>query len=162
MNPLHIHLLINHLPIAGTLLGIFVLILALWRRSEQTEFIAYFLFTISSLGAVITYLTGEGAEEAVEHLQGFSKTVIENHEDFALYPLLALILLGIVSVAGMIFIQKKSGLARKMPSILLVLSLISFILIAWTGYLGGQIRHTELQEGNSAQNHSYQDKNFKQ
>lgn len=162
MNPLHVHLLINHLPVFGTLLGIVVLMLALWRRSEQIESVAYFLFIISSLGAVISYLTGEGAEEAVEHIQGISKTAIERHEDFAIYPLLTLILLGVVSVVGIILIQEKSRLVGKIRSVLLILAVISFVLIAWAGYLGGQIRHTELQKGNQDQSRSYQDENLKQ
>jgi uncharacterized membrane protein len=161
MKPLHVHLLLNHLPIVGTLLGIFVLLLALWRRSEHTEVVAYFLFIISSVGAVITYLTGEGAEDAVEHIQGISKAAIESHEDFSIYALFALILLGLGAIVGIILVQRKSRLAKKMRSILLILSVISFILVAWTGYLGGQIRHTELRNDNSARNQIYREKNPK-
>lgn len=144
MDPLHVHLYINHLPIFGTFLGALVLILALWRRSEHTEIAAYFLFIVSAVGAVITYLTGEGAEETVEHIQGISKSTIERHEDFSVYPLILLIVLGIASVVGIILIQKKYRWAKRIPYLILILSVISFGFIGWTGYLGGQIRHTEI------------------
>jgi uncharacterized membrane protein len=135
--------------------------LALSRRSAPIEAAAYFLFVISAAGAIVAYLTGEGAEEAVEHIGGISKTAIEAHEHFAIYPLFALILLGILSIAGIILIQKKSGLARKIPLILIIIAVISFMLVAWTAYLGGQIRHTELKKDQPAQNQSYRDQNLR-
>ena len=140
------HLMINHLPIVGTFLGTLVLIFALWRRSDHTEVAAYFLFIISSLGAVIAYLTGEGAEEAVEHIQGISKNAIERHEDFSIYPLILLIILGIASIAGIILILKRSGWTKKMSYIILTFSVVSLGFITWAGYLGGQIRHTEMNK----------------
>jgi len=39
---------------------------------------------------------------------------------------------------------RKSPLTRTIAFISLFISLISFILVARTGYLGGQIRHTEI------------------
>lgn len=156
MDPLHVHLLINHLPIAGTFFGLLILILAVWRRSEHTEVAAYFLFIISTLGAVVAYLSGEGAEEGVENIPGIVESTIERHEDFAIYPLIALVLLGIASIAGIILIQKKSKFAKKMSSIVLVLSVLSFGLIGWTSYLGGQIRHTEIRQNGAVQNQPYE------
>jgi len=162
MDALHLHLLINHLPIIGTFLGTCILILAWSRRSEPIAVAAYFVFVISAAGAIAAYFTGEGAEEAVEHIGGISKTSIEAHEQFAVYPLFALILLGILSIVGIILTQKKSRLARKMSLILLIIAVISFMLVAWTGYLGGQIRHTELKKDQPAQNQPYRDQNLRQ
>jgi uncharacterized membrane protein len=161
MNSLHLHLLINHLPVAGTLLGVLLLVLALWRRNAHTEVAAYFLFVVSSVGAVITYLTGEGAEEAVEHIREISKDAIEKHEEFSIYPLVALIFLGVAAIIGIILRRRRSRFAKKMSFILLILSVISFILVAWTGYLGGQIRHTELQHSTFTPSKSYQDQSLK-
>lgn len=161
MDPLHVHLFINHLPIFGTFLGIFVLILALRRRSEHTEVAAYFVFIISSLGAVIAYLTGEGAEEAVEHIQGITEDAIERHEAFSIYPLILLIILGIASISAIILIQMRSRWAKKMSSVILALSIISFGFIAWAGYLGGQIRHTEMNREPASLQYQYRDKSIR-
>lgn len=162
MDPLHVHLFINHLPIAGTILGAFVLILALWFRSKHTEIAAYALFILSSLGAVIAYLTGEGAEHAVRHIPGIVKDTIEQHEHFSIYALVALIILGIASVAGIIQIQQRSTLVKKVPYMMLILSVICFGLISWTAYLGGQIRHTELNNRDtSVQSQPYRDESFR-
>jgi hypothetical protein len=121
MNQAHIHLLITHLPIMGAILGALVLIHGIWRKSNSTLIAAYNILIIAAIGAGIAYATGEGAEETVEHLQGISKNVIEEHADSAL-----------------------TSLIRPVALLALSASVIGFGLIARTGYLGGQIRHTEI------------------
>ncbi|HRH02999.1 MAG TPA: hypothetical protein PLI68_10735 [Bacteroidia bacterium] len=144
MNQTHVHLLITHLPIFGSILGGLVLAHGLWAKSNQTKIAAYNLFIISSIGAAIAYLTGEGAEETVENMQGVVEATIEQHEEFALVALISLIILGIASIIGLLITLRKSPLTRTIAFISLFISLISFALVARTGYLGGQIRHTEI------------------
>ena len=160
MNQTHIHLLITHLPIVGAALGAFVLIHGIWRKSNATLIAAYNILIVSAIGAGIAYATGEGAEETVEHLQGISKNVIEEHEESALISLIALIVIGIIAAVGVFVTLKTSSLIRPVSLIALVAALVAFGLIARTGYLGGQIRHTEIgnhavspaQEGNRKDN----------
>lgn len=144
MTQVHLHLLITHLPIFGSILGGLVLAHGLWAKSNPTLIAAYNLLIISSAGAVIAFLTGEGAEETVEKIQGVSENMIEQHSDFAIYALVSLSILGAASLVGLFLSLKKSPLARTFAIITLVISFISFGLIARTGYLGGQIRHTEI------------------
>jgi uncharacterized membrane protein len=149
MNQTHIHLLITHLPIFGSILGGLVLAHGIWTKSNQTKMAAYHVLIISSIGAVIAYLTGEGAEETVEKIQGVSEKIIEQHGDFAVYALVALCILGIAALLGLFFAFINSTLSRSVAIITLVISLFSFGLIAYTGYLGGQIRHTEISTATS-------------
>ena len=144
MDQTHIHLLITHLPIFGSILGGLVLAYGLWTKSNQTKIAAYILFIISSIGAGIGYLTGEAAEETVENIAGISKNLIEQHEDFAVIALVSLIVLGVASVVGLFLTSRKSQFTRAVAVVVLFISLISFGLVARTGYLGGQIRHTEI------------------
>lgn len=144
MDQAHIHLLITHLPIFGSILGGLVLAHGIWTKSDQTKIAAYNVLIISSVGAAIAYLTGEGAEEAVEDIQGIAKNMIDQHEDFAMFALVGLIAVGVVSIVGLYFTIKKSSLSSMIATLTLVVSLISFGLVARTGYLGGQIRHTEI------------------
>ena len=144
MNQTHIHLLITHLPIFGSIFGGIVLAHGLWTKSDQTKIAAYNLFIISAIGAGIAYLTGEAAEETVENIQGITENIIEQHEDFAIFALVSLIVLGISSIGGLLLTLKKSSLTKTVALVVLFISLISFGLVARTGYLGGQIRHTEI------------------
>ncbi len=148
MNQTHIHLLITHLPIFGSILGGFVLAHGLWTKSNQTKIAAYNLFIISAIGAGVAYLTGEGAEETVENMQGVLEASIKTHEEFALFALISLIVLGVSSILGLFLTLIKSELTRTVAFIILFISLISFGLVARTGYLGGQIRHTEINSTN--------------
>ena len=147
MNQTHIHLLITHLPIFGSILGGFVLAHGLWTKTNQTKIAAYYLLIISSIGAGIAYITGEGAEESVENLQGVVEATIKQHEEFALFALISLIIHGLASILGLFISLRKSPLARTTAFLILIISIVSFGLVARTGYLGGQIRHTELTNG---------------
>lgn len=144
MNQTHLHLLITHLPIFGSILGGLVLAHGLWTKSNQTIIAAYNLFIISAIGAGIAYLTGEAAEETVENIQGIEKNMIEQHEDFAVFALVSFIILGVASIGGLFLTIRKSALTPTIAVVILFISLISFGLVARTGYLGGQIRHTEI------------------
>jgi len=145
MNQTHIHLIITHLPIFGSILGGLVLGYGVFTGSKQTLIAAYLLLIISSLGAGIAYLTGEGAEETVEKIPGIVKSLIGQHEDLALIALISLVTLGISSIFGIIFTVKQSVFTSRIAYITLFISLISFSLVSYTGYLGGKIRHTEIQ-----------------
>ena len=147
MDQTHIHLLITHLPIFGSILGGLVIAQGLWTGSNQTKIAAYSIFIISSIGAVIAYVTGEAAEETVENMQGVVEATIKQHEEFALFALISLIILGVTSIVGLFLTLRKSPLTRTVAFVILFISLISFGLVARTGYLGGQIRHTEVSTG---------------
>ncbi len=147
MNQTHIHLLITHLPIFGSILGGLVLLHGIGTNSIQTQIAAYYVLILSSVGAGIAYFTGEGAEESVEDLQGVVEATIKTHEEFALFALISLICLGGASILGLFLTYKKSPFARTTALIILFISIISFGLVARTGYLGGQIRHSEITNG---------------
>ena len=102
----------------------------MWTKSNQTKIAAYIVLIISSIGAGISYITGEAAEEAVEEIQGVAKEMIEQHEEFSLYALIALIVLGVVSLIGLLLTWRKSSLIRTVALVTLFISLISFGLVA--------------------------------
>jgi uncharacterized membrane protein len=154
MDQTHIHLLITHLPVFGSVLGSLVLVHGLWTKSNQTIIAAYNLFIISAIGAGIAYFTGEAAEETVENIQDIAKGTIDQHEDLAVVALISLITLGIASVVGIFLTLRNSGLTKAAGIVILLISLLSFGLVARTAYLGGQIRHTEIAKStNPAQSH---------
>lgn len=147
MNQTHIHLLITHLPIFGSILGALVLLHGIGTKSNQTIIAAYYIFVLSAIGAGIAYFTGEAAEETVENLQGVLESTIKTHEEFALYALISLIILGVSSILGLFLTFTNSTFIKTTAFIILFISFVSFGLVARTGYLGGQIRHTEVTNG---------------
>ncbi|MCU0423319.1 MAG: hypothetical protein MUC81_10960 [Bacteroidia bacterium] len=145
MNQTHIHLIITHLPIFGSLFGMLVLLYGTWQKNSDTKVAAYLVFIISGLGSVIAYYTGEAAEEAVENLQGVVHATIESHEEFALIGLISLIVLGGISILSTILTLKKSTHSSILSTLTIIVAFISFCLAARTAYLGGKIRHTEIE-----------------
>jgi uncharacterized membrane protein len=157
MNQTHLHLIITHLPIFGSILGAIVLVFGIWSKSSQTKIAAYFLFIISAIGAAVAYVTGEEAEDTVEKIQGISKDLINQHEDIAAFALISLIILGVGSLISLVLTYKDSKFSGAASIVMLIISLISFSILARTGWLGGKIRHTEISN-TSIQNSSNQEK----
>jgi len=148
MDLTHLHLIITHLPIFGIFLGILVLIYGLYINSSQTLFASYLVFSVACLGGLIAYVTGESAEETVEHIRGISKSLVESHEESAEVSVIGFGILWVVSFLALFFNNKLVAFNRKIAVVILVLSVICFALAARTGYLGGQIRHTEVGSPN--------------
>lgn len=148
MDQTHIHLMITHLPIFATFLGFIILIYAFWAKSDETKIAAFIIFIISAIGAQISFLTGEGAEDRVEKIQGVATAMIHDHEEFAEIAIVGMISLGVLSLLGIFITYKKYSFQQKYTVGILLLSLVCFGLISYTGYLGGQIRHTEISGAN--------------
>jgi uncharacterized membrane protein len=145
MNATHFHLIITHLPIYGAIIGAAVLGFGLLTRSRDTCNAAYMVLLISAIGGVMAYLTGEPAEETVENIAGISKNMIEEHEESANLTLILVIITGLSSCIGLFLSLRSSKFIRSLATAILIISIVCFAATAYTGYLGGKIRHTELE-----------------
>ena len=145
MDASHIHLISNHFPIIGVLCGLLVLAYGMVRQSPPTLASAYMLFVFSALIGLVAYFSGEGAEHVAEKLPGVTHDSIELHEEAALYSLIAYVILMIFSLIAFFRSKNHYNRIRKLALIILIISIITFGIAAVTGFLGGQIRHTELR-----------------
>jgi uncharacterized membrane protein len=145
MDLIHLHLLLNHLPVVGTLFGTVFLIWGLAGKDQTVLRVAYVTFVAISIVTIPVVLTGQVAEEVVEQLPGVSETIIESHETVAEITLWGVLLLGAVSLLALHLARRDrypSGLASTTA---VVLALVVLVLMIRVGYTGGQIRHTELR-----------------
>ena len=147
MNLTHVHLALNHVPVVLTVVGLALLGLAAVRRSGELRTVSLGVFVLSALIAVGVYLTGEPAEDAVEGLPGVSHAVVERHEDAAGIALVAVLVLGAVSLVAMGLGVTRLGhkFPRTLVTVPLLLSVVAGGLMIWTANLGGQVRHTEIR-----------------
>jgi len=95
------------------------------------------------------YLMGEEAKERVEHLAGVSENLIEAHGELAEKAIWLMGFLGVVSLVNFIGLIKKSSFVKLITTGTLIVSLVTVALFARVGYLGGQIRHSEIRTGNA-------------
>lgn len=147
MNPVHMHLLLNHLPVIGTIVTIALLAWALLRRSREMTRASFGMFFVSALLGVAVYLTGEPAEHLVEDLAGVSHDAIEAHEEAALMATVLLAGLGALALGGLVAFRKAPAIPRGFAALVLALSLVPATAMGWTANLGGQIRHSEIRAG---------------
>jgi hypothetical protein len=144
MSPVHLHLVLNHVPVVGTLIGACLLAYAALRRDERLVRVCLGMFAVLAVVALATFLTGEPAEETVEGLAGVSESMVEQHEEAALLATIALGFLGLLSLAVLLRFRTRA-LPRQAAVLLLAAALVPAGMMAWTANLGGQIRHSEIR-----------------
>ncbi|HBR58123.1 MAG TPA: hypothetical protein DEA22_11765 [Blastocatellia bacterium] len=145
MDMAHLHLMLNHFPLMGALFGTPILAYALLRKNDSLRNTALVIFVFAAAIAIPVYLTGEPAEEIVEHLPGVSHDAIETHEDSALFALWAAIGAGVVSAVGLILALRAKAAANTVALIALLFGIVTAGLMARTANLGGEVRHTEIR-----------------
>ena len=63
MNAAHLHLMLNHLPILGTLFGAAILGIALWLRNSPFQKVALVFFVLLGLAGIAVYWSGGEAAD---------------------------------------------------------------------------------------------------
>jgi hypothetical protein len=148
MSAAHVHLLLNHIPILGSIFGLLVLCYGMLRKSNEIKKTSLGVFVITALLTIPVYLTGDGAAEIVGNLPGVSAAIIQQHDKAATITIVAIEILGAVSLLSLgLSWRSRRELKSWMTLGVFVLALISSGLGAWTGSIGGQIRHTEVRAG---------------
>ncbi len=146
MNATHFHLLLNHFPIIGTLIGTIILVYGFITKELKIKILSAYVIAAMALIAVPVYLTGEPAEETVEHISGISEINIELHEEAAEFAIIMMSITGLLALISVIISKKIPAQIHKTFFVLIIFSFFSFAAMARVGYLGGQIRHTELND----------------
>ncbi len=145
MNNAHFHLVINHLPIVGLLIGILVLVAGLLLKKSEVKLTALGVFIFSAITSVAAFYTGEGAEEIVENISGISETLIHTHEEYAESFFTLTLVLGAVSLIGFVAELKTFKYAKYLYILILLLAISDGVLAKYVGTSGGEIRHSEIR-----------------
>ncbi len=148
MDATHLHLALAHFPIIGTIIGTVILAYGLIIKNFEIQKVAMITFVVMALSTIPVFLTGEEAEEALEHLPGFSERLIDEHEDLAEIAIWLMGALGGLALIAYYAILKKLLFGKIITVITLILSLATFGIFAQVGNLGGQIRHSEIRSEN--------------
>lgn len=144
MSGAHLHLVLNHLPILGTVFGLAILAWGTVRRQAEVQRVALGLFVFAGAAAGAAYWTGESAEEMVEGRPGVSHAMIEAHEEVALYALIAAIVLGVAAL-GVLWIARNGTLPMGLSGAVVAAALVAVGVMAYTANQGGKISHPELR-----------------
>ena len=154
MNDAHLHMVVNHFPIIGTIFGLGILITGIVMKNTVIKNVAYVLFVIAAIFGLVSMSTGEGAEEIAENLPSVTDQIIHEHEEMAEKLALVLYILGGVSLVGLFMNFKNHAKASLVSYLAFLIALVGVFLGKQTGTTGGEIRHTEIRENSSNSNAS--------
>jgi formate hydrogenlyase subunit 3/multisubunit Na+/H+ antiporter MnhD subunit len=148
MNPAHIHLLVNHLPIIGQFFSVFLVLVAFYFRQEEGVLAAAVtVMLLSALGAVAAFLTGSPAIKQIATLPGIAHQYINLHYKRAKLALLFSIITALVGVFFMYNAFSKTGVNHIYWYLLMLFCAgITAIIMIFTGNVGGKIHHPEIRE----------------
>src|SRR5690348_13482555 len=84
MNAAHLHLIITHAPVTIVAIGMFLLMLAAIRGSDESKRSAFLLFTLAAVIAVIAYVTGQPATQQLKaNVGAIPMDEIDRHAEIA-------------------------------------------------------------------------------
>ena len=111
MNYAHLHLLLNHFPIIGTIVGLGLFLISFFGKNSDLRRGSYIVFAAIALISIPTFLSGFGAQLMVKG-PGVSDALLQRHEGSALLSLWFMEATGALALIGLWQSQKTSHPAR--------------------------------------------------
>lgn len=144
MNGAHIHLLLNHVPILGSVFALCLLLYGIFFKNRSILYAGLVTVVVTSLIGIPAFLSGEEAEHMVEPIIGINREALEEHEDMAEIAFWAMLMNGVIALGTLSSGRKTGTPAQALVWLSLSGLLLVTVLMARTGGSGGEIRHTEI------------------
>lgn len=143
MNPIHAHLMLNHIPVLGTAFAAALLAYAMLRGQESFKRLAYACMIIFAALAPFVFLSGRTAEHRIERLAIVPDKAVHAHEEAGEGAFAAVEILGLAALAQMILYMFPAAarLRGRTAYAVMLGALVTFAMLAWAADLGGKIRH---------------------
>jgi hypothetical protein len=147
MNLAHVHLLLNHFPVIGTMIGIGLFVVALIGKNLDLQRASLVIFLGIALITIPTYQSGNAAQHAIKNIPGVSAELMQAHNDAALLAFLLMEITGAVSWFGLWQFRRTSRIGRGTLAFVALLALVTLGLMSNAANIGGMIRHPEILNG---------------
>jgi uncharacterized membrane protein len=144
MNFAHLHLLLNHFPIIGTVIGLGLFLLSFLGKNQDLRRGSLIIFASVALLTIPTFMSGVGAQLKITPEPGVSTVLIERHEGAAMLSLWFMEVTGALALVALWQSHYRSHPRPWNVVSILVFSLLTAGLMARTGTTGGDIRHPEI------------------
>jgi hypothetical protein len=145
MDLAHIHLLLNHFPTIGTIIGGGLFLLSLITKSDDLKRASLVVLLGIALISIPTYMSGNGAQGAIKSMPGVSKSLIEAHEGAALVAMGFMLPTGAFAWLGLWQFRRLRRVPNWNLAVILILILVSLGLMTRASNMGGEIRHAEIR-----------------
>ena len=146
MNLAHLHLLLNHFPTVGMIIGLAIFFAALVWNSDHLKRTSLGVFLAIALISMPTYMTGNAAQEILAKNPAASLPLIEAHQSWALLAFIVISLNGLIAWIGLWQYRRYARSASWIMPAIFVCAAVSFGLMAVAANLGGDIMHPEVRD----------------
>lgn len=144
MDSAHLHIVLNHAPVIGTIMVIFILLYGTIRKNDDIKKLALVAAVLVALITIPVYTTGDGAQQIVEGMEGVDEEKIDPHEEFALYSFIVMEIFAGAALLGLLMYRSPKVLPLWFVIISFIFLLVITGMMGWTANLGGQIHHPEI------------------
>ncbi|MDB5106182.1 MAG: hypothetical protein JWP91_3871 [Fibrobacteres bacterium] len=145
MNPVQIHLALNHAPLFGILSFLALFGYGMYAAKEELKKAGLAGLLVFSLVTPFAFFSGEKSEDRVERLDGISREDIHAHEEAGESAFAFAAGMGAIAAFQLLLylFPNSAGLRRKTAWAVLLISLIALGTMAYAARTGGHIRHGE-------------------
>jgi glucan phosphoethanolaminetransferase (alkaline phosphatase superfamily) len=144
--PEYIHVVLNHLPIYGTILGALALAVSLVLRSRAAQITALVITLIAGASAYPVFVTGQRAYKTIRSISDDAGAeALDEHMDRAEKTIGAFYFLAALAIAGLIMPIKWPKSAVPLAALTLTMAILCFGIAVYIAQAGGQVRHAEFR-----------------
>ena len=144
MSNIHLHLILNHIPVITTFLSFIVTSWGFFANNSDIKKVGLTGYIISGILIIPVFLSGSASENMVKMIPEISTVFLYEHQEAAYLTLLLTGILGLLGILGYIMELFKINFSKVFIPVLLIYSFVTIASMTYTAYLGGNIRHTEL------------------
>jgi uncharacterized membrane protein len=145
MSLTHVHLLLNHFPTIGMIVGLGLFLLAIVAASDDLKRASLGVFFMIALLSIPTFITGTASRLALKKNTEVSMPMIDAHETAAFVALWPMELTGALGWLGLWQYRRLSRVPQGTVIAVLLAGLVTFGLMARAANIGGEIRHPEIR-----------------
>jgi uncharacterized membrane protein len=142
MDTTHLHLLLNHVPTIGFIVALAFYIVSFFGNSDHVKQASLALMVGIAFITIPTYVTGNGAWNAIQNMDDMHVSAAETHEGAAFLAMIFIQITGALAFLGLWSLRRTGSLSHASSAVIFIFASISFMLVA---NLGGEIRHTEIR-----------------
>jgi uncharacterized membrane protein len=145
MNLAHLHIVLNHIPSIGTVVGIVLFSLALYTKNDRLQKLSLQVLLLMALAVLPTYLSGNAAQSTLRGRPEVPQGLIEMHQNSAMITLGLVTVLGTLAWFGLWQFRRFSRPGSVNSATVLVFGLLTAAFILRTAAMGGEISHPEIR-----------------
>jgi uncharacterized membrane protein len=149
MNAAQLHLMLNHIPSIGVIIGLVTFLIGWLRRLDGVRKTGAWTILLAGIMVWPASFTGEEAEVLIEDLPGIQKNLMSQHEDAAGQAFVMTLISAAIALSYLLIAKLKQSLVKITSFLLVISSVIALVLILNASHKGGLIRHPELLSGSA-------------